>query len=100
MNKYMSKLGLKVKDSVTGFKGIVTSIGFDLYGCVQCVVTPVLDKKAKKQEPEDSRWFDEKLLVVMDPKPVMPVPSFDFDDGVLGVPGPENKPRRSDTPRA
>ncbi len=38
--EHMSVLGLWVSDEVTGFEGIATSVGFDLYGCVQVVVTP------------------------------------------------------------
>lgn len=34
LNKHMSILGLSVKDRVTGFKGIATVVGFDLYGCI------------------------------------------------------------------
>jgi hypothetical protein len=34
-------LGTKVRDVVTGFVGIVTSVSFDLYGCVQAVVVTV-----------------------------------------------------------
>ena len=33
-------LGLKVKDKVTGFTGIITSVSFDLYGCIQVIITP------------------------------------------------------------
>ncbi len=91
MKQHMSKLGLKVKDAVTGFTGVCTAVSFDLYGCVQCIVTPdaTVDKE-KKQDLAESRWLDEKRLIVRNPKPVMPLPSWDATEAVIG---PEAKPR-------
>jgi hypothetical protein len=66
MNEYMKILGFTVHDSITGFEGVVTSIGFDLYGCIQCVVTPT----AKEGKIGDSGWFDHKRLTVTSDKPV------------------------------
>lgn len=40
MNKHFKLLGMEVKDKVTGFKGVVSTITFDLYGCIQAGVTP------------------------------------------------------------
>lgn len=44
VKKHISLLGLEAQDLVTGFKGIITSISFDLYGCVQAVINPGLNK--------------------------------------------------------
>jgi len=44
IQKHLDLLGHKVTDRVSGFTGVVTSIGFDLYGCIQAVVTPGADK--------------------------------------------------------
>ena len=55
MKHHFALLGLKVRDRVTGFEGIASTIGFDLYGCVQALVTPEMDKEGKLA---DSRWFD------------------------------------------
>lgn len=88
MKEHLSLLGLKVRDAVTGFKGIVTTIGFDLYGCVQAIVSPL----AKKDESPDGRWFDTKRLIVEDQKPVMTVPTFE------SVPGGQSKPGFPRTP--
>lgn len=52
---HINLLGLKAKDAVTGFSGVVTSISFDLYGCVQAIVTPPVDKDGNAK---DGRWFD------------------------------------------
>ena len=65
-------VGLRVKDKVTGFEGVVASICFDLYGCVQAIVAPQVDKDGKRRESE---WFDIKRL---EPgERVMPVPNFE-----------------------
>lgn len=72
--KDFNLLGLKVKDRVTGCTGVVTSISYDLYGCVQAIVTPFADKDGQHK---DSRWYDTKRLIVLDQTPVMAVPSFD-----------------------
>lgn len=73
MKKYMDLLGLEARDVVTGYTGVITTVSFDLYGCVQVVVTP------KYKEGKDDivgRWFDSKRLTVLSKKPVMEVPSF------------------------
>ena len=74
--KDMNLLGLKVVDSVTGFIGIITSISYDLYGCIQAVVCPLANEKGELGE---SRWFDTKRLQIIDPKPVMTVPNFELE---------------------
>ena len=64
---HLELLGLKVKDKVTGQKGVVTSISYDLYGCIQAVVT---DTKG------EGKWFDVTRLVFKNLTPVMDVPYF------------------------
>lgn len=77
-------LGQKVRDRVTGLEGVVTTISYDLYGCVQAIVTP----KAKEGETRSSAWFDTHRLVVLNEKRVMPLPDFGE------VKGPAEKPIR------
>lgn len=84
MKEHMKLLGHKVRDIVTGFEGIVTSISFDLYGCVQAIVTP--EKKKGDDKVGDSHWFDTKRLKATSKQPAMEVPTFQV------VPGPERKP--------
>jgi len=74
MLKDFDLLGKKVKDKVTGLEGIVTSISYDLYGCIQCLITPSVDEKGSLPE---RWWYDSKRLVVLDHTPVMEVPNFD-----------------------
>ncbi len=92
LKKHVDMLGFKVIDKVTGFEGVVSSVGFDLYGCVQVVVTPPVT--AKDGKLEDSRWFDIQRLRVVEGERVMAVPSFDAlatPDGVH-TKGPAEKP--------
>ena len=59
--KHLNLLGMKVEDKVTGFKGVVASISFDLYGCVQAIVNPGADKDGKLME---QCWFDVSRLAL------------------------------------
>ena len=54
-----SMLGLRKVDRVTGFAGTVTSVSFDLYGCIAGLLTAPLVDHSK--DPEQ-RWFDVKRL--------------------------------------
>ena len=36
----INMLGRKAKDRVTGFEGVISSVSFDLYGCVCGIITP------------------------------------------------------------
>ena len=83
INNALENLGFVVQDKVTGLKGVVTSISLDLYGCVQYLVTPQVNKENKK---EDSWWCDEKRIKMVSKKPVMEQPDFEY------IPGPANKP--------
>jgi hypothetical protein len=89
MKKHMSLLGKKVSDKVSGVKGVVTSIGFDLYGCVQAIVHRAIDSDGK---PGESLWFDVGRLKVLDDTPVMEVPNFDYGPVAEGRKGPAEKP--------
>lgn len=64
-------LGMRAADKVTGFTGTVSSVTFDLYGCVQVILTPPVGKDGK---PGDSHWFDVKRLKLS--TRIMPVPDF------------------------
>lgn len=66
-------LGMLAVDKVSGFEGVVTSVSFDLFGCVQCVLSPPAQKDGKL---EDSRWFDVHRLEIKSTKRVLEVPDF------------------------
>lgn len=85
-------LGRKVVDKITGASGIVTSVSFDLYGCIQVIVTPGKIGKDGK-EIATIGWIDINRLEVKKDKPVMDHPDFEskyqtFDK----VNGPACKP--------
>lgn len=67
-------LGRRAKDKVTTFEGVITTISFDLYGCIQAVLAPPIDKDGKIPE---GRWFDVNRLDVSESPAVMPLPDFD-----------------------
>jgi len=88
MNKHIGLLGLNVRDKVTGFEGVVDSICFDLYGCVQGTVSP----KVNEGKIESSRWFDVSRLEVLSNTPVMDLPNFEKGYIAKGLKGPADKP--------
>lgn len=96
MQEHFAWLGLKVRDRVTGFSGVASSLSFDLYGCVQVVITPPQNDKGELRE---GRWFDVARLEVVDARPVMTVPSFGEQVQRTYAPGqergPEAKPARA-----
>ena len=71
--KVLSLLGLKVIDKITNFEGIVTSVSFDLYGCIQLLVQPI---SYDGQKAETSYWFDENRMKITCKIPVMKPPDF------------------------
>jgi hypothetical protein len=83
-------LGKKATDRVTGFSGVIASVCFDLYGCIQAVITP---KAGENGELADGRWFDVSRLEVIDDTPVMDQPDFVAGDIAQGLHGPADKPR-------
>lgn len=87
---HLRLLGYRVRDRVTGFTGVITSISFDLYGCIQAVVNPGLDKDGK---PQDQHWFDVNRLQLAEGPPVMPSPVFESVQVAKGEKGPAEKPR-------
>lgn len=89
INKHLELLGLKVEDKVTNFSGVITTISFDLYGCIQAIVTPPVDKNG---EQKDSKWFDITRLTIFNKTPVMELPNFDKGYIASGKKGANDKP--------
>ncbi len=92
---HIDLLGKTVRDRVTGFQGVASTVSFDLYGCVQAVVSPPVDKDGKKG---DGHWFDVNRLEVIDHARKMPVPAFEAKPATFGAQpdththGPAEKP--------
>lgn len=89
---YLGLLGMRVRDAVSGFEGVVESIAYDLYGCIQAVVRPPVSKEKPNDIP-DGRWLDCKRLVVLDRKAIMDVPNF-FTAPRGAEIGPADKPQQ------
>jgi len=84
----LKMLGLKGKDKITGQKGIVTSVCFDLYGCIQVVINPGINKDGKLK---DCVWFDVDRITLTSKRPVMKQPEF-VNKIKVASKGPERKP--------
>src|SRR4051812_12054611 len=56
-------LGDRVKDPITGFSGIITSISTFLHGCIRVGVAP--EKLDKDGKPREDRYFDQSQLVLV-----------------------------------
>lgn len=89
IQEHMKLLGIKVKDRITGFEGIATCLSFDLYGCIQALVTPGCGKDGAQK---DSRWFDVTRLESKSKSPVMALPNYDYGYVSEGRKGPAEKP--------
>lgn len=92
IQSHLRLLGLKVEDKVTGLRGVVTSVCFDLFGCVQATINPGIDKEEKLR---DLHWFDVSRLRVLPDAPVMDRPNFEFGPQAEGKQGPSEKPSLS-----
>jgi hypothetical protein len=57
------KLGVRAKDKITGFEGIVTGKASYLTGCDQYSLQP--EAKADGSDFKEGRWFDVGRLVVV-----------------------------------
>ena len=57
----MVQLGDKVKDTITGFSGVVTGYVKYITGCNQALITPPVGKDGVYK---DARWFDEQRLII------------------------------------
>lgn len=68
---------------------MVTSICFDLYGCIQAAVHPCLDKEGKIKE---GHWHDVARLKVLSKEPVMERPNFSEGRQAEGKQGAAEKP--------
>lgn len=81
-------LGFKCEHKVTGLKGVIDCISFDLWGTTHCGVDPGMDKDKKQI---DGVSFVILSLTKLGKKPVMNVPDFEFGIQAEGKQGPANK---------
>ncbi len=87
--EHIGLLGKEVKDLVTGVEGIVTSVSFDLYGCIQATINRGMNEKNEQYE---QYWMDVCRLRILDNKPVMQVPNYERGYVAEGRQGSADKP--------
>lgn len=63
------ELGQECVDQMSGFKGIVYGRAYYLNGCTRVCLWP---KNVTKDNKIETHWFDEEVLTVVIPKPVVP----------------------------
>ena len=83
------KLGMTVKDIVTGLKGVVIGTTAWLTGCDQAIVQPPVNKDGEKP---DTMWFDVNRLVILKAK-IIKIPTYTVKDngGMQHIPTKENR---------
>lgn len=65
VEQILASMGLPATDKITGFKGVLISISFDVFGCIQgCLKPPV----SKEGQDEKGGWFDINRLDFEKPK--------------------------------
>ena len=89
LNYWVNHLGHQVQDRVTGIQGVVTSVSFDLYGCVQGLINRGVDQNGQIM---DQVWLDMARLTVTSERPVMQQPDFNSGPVAEGLKGPSAKP--------
>lgn len=81
---HLNLMGYPAMDKVTGFKGVITMVAYDLYGCIQAVITP----PSSTTEIYSGNWFDVTRIELTSDTPVMDAPDFsksvDQDFSMLG----------------
>lgn len=82
-------LGYEGKDRITKQSGVISSIAFDLYGCIQVLLTPL--KVENNTDIKVQGWFDINRIEIKKGKKIMEAYYFEtkyehFND----TGGPEN----------
>lgn len=64
----MIQLGVKAKDKITGFTGVVTGFCSYISGCNQALLVPPVGKDGRFVE---AQWFDEQRLEILNAKAIV-----------------------------
>lgn len=59
----MTPLGVRARDRISGFEGVVTGRCEYITGCNQALLSPTVGANGDAREPH---WFDEQRLVITD----------------------------------
>ena len=92
MNVCLEILGVPVRDKVSGYTGVASSVCFDLYGCIQVAVTP--RQESPDKEFRSGGWFDFVRLEPTGADRVMEVPTFPAYAGHAHGPADKDSPRQ------
>ena len=87
--RHIELLGYQGEDKITGFKGVIDSVCFDLYGCIQISLKPPIDKDGKIPE---AYWFDVTRVKINTKKRVVDLPNFYEGYVAEGRKGAASKP--------
>ena len=87
--KHIDLLGFNAEDKITGFKGVIDSVCFDLYGCIQVSLKPPIDKEGRIPE---TYWFDVTRVKINTGKRIVEMPNFYEGYVAEGKKGPADKP--------
>jgi len=93
IEKHLGLLGHEVKDKVSDFSGVVISMSFDLYGCIQADVRPTSLNK-EKGTPQQGYWMDVSRLEIVSKYPFMEQPDFELGMVAEGKKGPAKLPSK------
>jgi hypothetical protein len=89
------ELGIKVKDKITGFRGVAVARCVYLNGCVQFEIEPL---QLKDGVPQKSFWLDEpRVIAIGEKEPKEQVTKKEMLDHV-GRFGPQNHPAKKSPP--
>jgi hypothetical protein len=93
IKKHLDLLGHEVKDKVSDYEGVVISMSFDLYGCIQADVWP---KQLTKEDGSvrQGLWLDVSRLSKTSDAPLMEQPNFEWGEFAEGRKGPAHLPSK------
>ena len=87
--KNVHLLGYNAVDKVTGFSGMISTMSFDAYGCVQAVLTPRVKDDGSVNE---GRWFDITRLEIDETQKLVDMPNYHSGYVATGKKGAAEKP--------
>lgn len=87
--KHINLLGYRAKDKITGYWGVIESVYFDLYGCIQVSLRPRMNEKG---EVSNGYWFDVTRVEILPQERVVSMPNFYDGYTAEGKKGAADKP--------
>lgn len=91
MTKKKIKLGDEVRDTISGYQGIVTAVSEFLNGCVRCGIQ---SQKLHEGKPIETYWIDEPQLELVKKNKIKIKPSTKDNGGPMS-----STPKRASDPK-